>query len=388
MVALLGTHLAGMGAFLTIPVLATLVSAETGLPAALAGVHTALVYAGTLLSGPFVQGLLGRYGGIRMCQWALCMIAAGLALATIGTPWALVLSAVVCGFGHAPVTPAGSHLLYARAPPARRSLIFGLKQCGVPAGAMLVAALAPLAALAFGWRGGVLAMAAFSLLLAAALQPLRAALDADRAAAAPVRPLADARRSLALLRDDPAIRGLSVMAAGFGVSQFCFSSFFVVWQVQSLGLGVAQAGLHLALAQLGGVAGRIGWALLADRFGARPVLLGLGLAMVAAGVALAVAGPAWPVGLVVAIGIVMGASAVAWNGVLLAEVAHAAPPGLVGGATAALGFVFGATMVVMPTAFSALVAVTGGYTAGFLMCAAVSGLGMWPLFRGGWGRRP
>jgi hypothetical protein len=41
-----------------------------------------------------------------------------------------------------------------------------------------------------------------------------------------------------------------------------------------VGLGLALAGLHLALAQGAGVIGRILWALCADRFGARPVLLG------------------------------------------------------------------------------------------------------------------
>ncbi len=376
MLALLGTHMAGMGAFLTVPVLATKIAAETGLPASLAGVHTALVYAGALVSGPFTQGLLARFGGIRLCQIGLCVIAAGLALATIGSPWALLVSALVAGVGHAPITPAGSHLLYARTPPHQRSLIFGLKQTGVPAGAMLVAGLAPLAALAFGWRGGVLAMAGFSLALAMALQPLRATLDADRGPQASASPLADAARSLGLLGSQKRLRALTLMACGYGVAQFCFGSFFVVWQVQVLGVGLAEAGLHLALAQAAGVLGRIAWAVLADRLGAQPVLVGLGVGMVLAALALAAAGPGWPLLLVVTAGMLMGATAVGWNGVLLAEVARVAPAGQVGGATAAMGVAFGATMVVMPSLFTLLVAVTGSYVWGFLMCAGTAGLGL------------
>ncbi len=376
MLALLGTHMAGMGAFLTVPVLATQISGEIGLPASLAGVHTALVYAGALVSGPFTQGFLARFGGIRVCQVGLCVIAAGLGLAVIGTPWALLISALLAGVGHGPITPAGSHLLYARTPAHRRSLIFGLKQTGVPAGAMLVAGLAPLVALAFGWRGGVLAMALLSLALAVALQPLRAALDADRSPQASAAPLADAARSMALLRSQPRIRALTITACGFGVAQFCFGSFFVVWQVQVLGLGLAQAGLHLALAQGAGVVGRILWALCADRFGARPVLMGIGAMMVVAAAALAAAGPGWPVGLVVAVGLLMGATAVAWNGVLLAEIARVAPPGQVGGATAAMGVVFGATMVVMPSLFTLLVGWTGSYVPGFSMCAVTAAIAL------------
>lgn len=386
MLALLGTHMAGMGAFLTVPVLATKIAAETGLPASLAGVHTALVYLGALFSGPFTQGFLARYGGIRVCQVGLCVIAAGLAVATIGHPLALLASALLAGVGHAPITPAGSHLLYARTPAHRRSLIFGLKQTGVPVGAMLVAGLAPLAALAFGWRGGVLAMAVFSLLLAAALQPLRAELDADRGKSGVASPLADAARSLGLLASQRRLRGLTMMACGYGVAQFCFGSFFVVWQVEVLGWGLAEAGLYLAIAQGCGVAGRIAWAVLADRYGAQPVLCGLGLGVVLAATALALAGPGWPSALIIAAGMMMGATAVAWNGVLLAEVARVAPAGQVGGATAALGVAFGATMVVMPSLFTLLVSATGSFTPGFLMCALSGALGLLSVARVGRGR--
>ena len=52
MIALLGTHLAGMGVFLTVPVLAPAIAAELGIAASLAGVHTALVYLGAMVSGP------------------------------------------------------------------------------------------------------------------------------------------------------------------------------------------------------------------------------------------------------------------------------------------------------------------------------------------------
>lgn len=377
MLALLGTHMAGMGAFLTVPVLAPAIAAETGLSASLAGIHTALVYAGALFSGPITQGLLARHGGVRVCQGALVVVGLGVALAAIGHPLALLASALLAGFGHGPITPAGSHLLAPRVPPRRRSLIFGLKQCGVPAGAMLVAALAPILATHYGWRAGVLAMALFSLLLALALQPLRAALDADRAApgAAPLRPWEDAKASLDMLRRDARIRTLTFAASSFGIAQFCFGSFFVVWQVQVMGSGLEQAGLMLALAQGSGVAGRIAWALAADRVGAMPVLLALGLGIGAACFLLALAGPGWPSLILMVVAVAMGASAVGWNGVLLSEVARVAPPGRVGAATAALGFVFAGVMIVAPTLFSALVIGTGGFSLGFALCglAALAG---------------
>jgi MFS family permease len=373
MVALLGVHVAAMGAFLTTPVLAPAIAAETGLAASLAGLHTALVYAGALVSGPFTGLLLKRFGGIRVCQGALVTLGAGIALSTIGTPAALAASALIAGLGHGPVTPAGSHLLASRVPPQRRSLIFSLKQTGVPGGAMMVAAIAPGVATVAGWRAGALTIAGLALLGALALQPIRAAVDADRVRG-PIGGLGgawrDATGSLGLLRRLPALRALTFAAASLGVAQFCFGSFFVVMQVEQLGRSLAEAGLAMALAQAGGVVGRVAWGAAADRAGPVRVLMGLALGAAAASGALALAAPGWPASLVAMAGLAMGATAIGWNGVLLAEAARVSPAGQVGGATAALGVVFGLAMLVGPPAFSGLVALTGGYGAGFALCAA------------------
>ncbi|WP_137179639.1 MFS transporter [Roseomonas sp. AR75] len=376
MLALLSVHLAGMGAFLTVPVLAPAIAAETGLPASLAGFHTALAYAGTLVSAPLTGPLVRRHGGVRVLQCGLLVVGCGIALATIGQPWALALSAFVAGMGHGPITPGSSHLIAARTPPRRRALVFSLKQAGVPAGAMMVAAVAPAAAAIGGWRAGVLTIATAAFLVAACLQPLRAGLDSGRdrgAGAGGLGALArEASGSVWMLRRDAALRHLTLMSCGFGVAQFCFLTFFVVFQVATLGTPLAEAGLRLALAQAAGVVGRIAWALLADRHGARPVLLACGLLAAMAGLVLAASGPGWPVLPVVLAGIVMGATAVGWNGVMLAEAARIAPPGQVGAATAALSFAFGVTMLVAPPAFTGLVALTGGYSAGFLLCVVAT----------------
>jgi MFS family permease len=372
MLALLAAHLAGMGAFLTVPVLAPAIAAETGLPASLAGLHTALVYAGALVTGPLTGALVRRHGGVRVLQAGLVLIGAGIALAALGHPLALALSAFVAGMGHGPVTPGGSHLIAARTPPRRRALVFSLKQTGVPAGAMMVAAAAPAIALLGGWRAGVLAMAVTALVVAVAIQPLRAGLDGGRdprAGGGGFAALArEASGSIGLLRTDPALRHLTLMACGYGIAQFCFLTFFVAFQVTALGTPLAEAGLRLALAQAAGVVGRIGWALLADRAGARPSLVVCGLVAAAGGTVLAFAGPDWPAIVVILAGMVMGATGVGWNGVMLAEAARIAPPGQVGGTTAALSFAFGVTMLVAPPAFSALIGITGGYGAGFLLC--------------------
>jgi len=379
MLALLGVHLAGMGVFLAVPVLAPAIAAEAGIPAAMAGVHTALVYGGALVSGPLAGAFIRRLGAMRVLQLGLALCGVALALSVVAHPLALAVSALACGLGHGPVTPAGSHLLAQRTPANRRSLIFSLKQCGVPAGAMLIAAVTPLIAQAHGWRSGILAVAAFLLVSAAALQPLRGALDADRDRSASLANLrsvwASALGSLAILRHLPVLRRLTVMSALYGISQFCFSAFFVVFQVEALGVSLTEAGFRLALAQGAGVVGRVVWGMVADRVGAAPVLTGLGIAAAASGSALLFAGPGWPGFLLTLAGMGMGATAIGWNGVFLAETARLAPAGQVGATTAATGFVFGACMMVGPPLFSVMVQATGGYGLGFAFCVATALLG-------------
>ncbi|MFN6999531.1 MAG: hypothetical protein ACK4ST_05800, partial [Elioraea tepidiphila] len=87
--------------------------------------------------------------------------------------------------------------------------------------------------------------------------------------------------------------------------------------------------------------------------------------------------------------IAMGATAIGWNGVLLGETARLAPPGQAGAATAMLGVVFALVMLAAPSVFSLTVQATGGYAAGFGLCAVagvVGALALGPMARAGFTR--
>ena len=108
MLALMGTHLAGMGAFLTLPVLAPLISAETGLPASLAGGSRRWSMAGRWsparwprpgCAGMAASGYLSRgrcWSSRSPSRWRPSGIPGALACPVLG------------GLGHGPLGPAGS----------------------------------------------------------------------------------------------------------------------------------------------------------------------------------------------------------------------------------------------------------------------------------------
>src|SRR5262249_59066586 len=112
-------------------------------------------------------------GPLRLSQWCLGFCAAGMSVAALGFLSAVVLGAILMGLGYGPVTPASSHILIRQTAPQRRSLVFSLKQTGVPLGGALAGFVAaPLGGM-IGWRGAASFLALASLALALPVQPLR-----------------------------------------------------------------------------------------------------------------------------------------------------------------------------------------------------------------------
>jgi len=373
-IALMLTHVAGMAAFLTVPVLAPVIGTELGVPLKLAGVYTAVCYLGYCFTSPFAGGLVRRLGGVRTCQLCLLGIAGGLALAVTATPEfalpVLFASAFVAGVGHGPLTAAGSQLLHLVAPERRRALLFSVKQTGTPLGVVMIGAISPTLAQEIGWHSTLIVTAALVLGIGVLMQPLRRMHDAARDPEHQVT-LKGALQELKLFREDATLRALTLAAMAYGCSQFCFSAFFVVYQVEALDISHIDAGINLSIAQAAGAAGRVLWGVVADQWRPWRVLIAIGIGTGLAGIAMALASPAWPGPLVTASAIALGATAIGWNGVLLSETARAAPQ-RAAAATGMLATLFAMAMVVAPTVFSALVGLTGSYDTGFLACAMLA----------------
>jgi MFS family permease len=356
-------------ALLTLPVMAPVVAAALGVSAALVGVYVALVYAGAMAASLAAGAAVARFGAIRVSQVGLVLCAAGLALCAVPYTAASAVGAVLIGLGYGPITPSSSHLLSQSTPAHRMSLVFSVKQTGVPLGGMLAGALVPSLMLLLGWQGALLASAAANLLCALIAQPLRTELDADRRADQPMK-LGNLAQPIRLVLGHPALKMLAACSFVFSIAQLSLTTYLVTYLNEGLAYGLVAAGLALSLAQLGGVVGRILWGWVADRgMGARRMLALLAAVMALSSVATALLSPALPQWLVLAVLVVFGASAVGWNGIYLAEVARQAPPGLAGVATGGtLAFTFFG-VVLGPPVFGALSALFQSYRAGYLALA-------------------
>ena len=156
-------------------VMAPVVASELGVSAHGIGWFVALAYLFAMASGLACGALIRRFVPVRVCQISVCLAAAGLAAGTGAVLPAVFAAAVLSGSGYGLVNPASSHILSRSAPPSMMSLIFSIKQTGVPLGGALAGALVPPLVLYLSWRWGAVVMALLCLLVALATQPARAA---------------------------------------------------------------------------------------------------------------------------------------------------------------------------------------------------------------------
>ena len=308
-----------------------------------------------------------RYGALRISQMSLVLLAAGTALATLGTPLTLVLSAVICGGGAAVSTPASSHLLARCASPRYLPLVFSIKQTAVPAGLLVAGVFAPQLTEWVGWRATMMICAAACAVFALVLQPLRRIFDSDRV---PTRTfqLSDFRATLTSVLATPGLRALSFACLAFNGLQATVTAYFVIY-LTTLGYTPVAAGFVFSVAVAVAVPGRILWGWLgSSHVSPRLMMAGLALGMAGSVALLALCSAGWPTLLVGLIACVLSATALSWHGILLAEAARAAPEDMRGSVTGGVLSFGQVGALALPLMYSGLLEVTGSYGIGFIMC--------------------
>lgn len=327
----------------------------------------------------FLGGRLVRRRGAAWtaisCALAVA-IGAGILSGSTGLA-ALLAAGVAVGFAFGPETPASTALLAALAPPSRRPLVLSLRQTGNQIGAAGASLVLPIVAAAFGVGAAFGLVAVAALALAACLALLAGGWRGIATIGAPLRLSAAAR----LLRAHPDLGRLALVSAPWSALQLLVNGWFVLLVVETRGLDPVAAGRLLAVAQIGGLVGRLGWGAVATKTGTRPLLIGLGAAMGIAAVGSAFAGPGTPAALAWATAAALGLSASGWNGVFIAEVARLAPEGRVAETTGAvltvsyLGLVVGPPIVALATAIA-------GLASAFVAIGATAALAAVALSRG------
>ncbi len=361
---------------MAVPLLGPPLMDRAGLPPESIGLVSAMSSAGICWYLACGGPMLAHHGAVRSLQIGLACTALGLFL--LSQPLGLLglLGALAIGFGVAPNTPAGSQILNRAAPARHRTLIFSIKQAGVPFGGMLAGLVVAPLALSHGLGtalGCIITLAVAAML---AIQPFRRRLDGPGPAAqteAWGRALLSPRvlvRSLGSLRAHPSLPLLTALGASFSIVQACLGGFMATYVVTQHAATLAEAGRLVALMQAASLAGRIGLGWVSDRMAGRALQLLTAQALAAALAVLALVSVAdqgaWALHLCVA---AAGLCGFGWVGVHMAELARVAPPRMVGEVTSAANLFGFLGSVCGPLAFTLVVRWTGSYALAFALAA-------------------
>ena len=362
-VAFMQTHLHRM-AFA--PLIPTFVD-DLGLTYAAAGtIQTAYFWTYTAVQIP-VGLIADRWGVRRVMGVCMALLAAGaLVFALSGGYGEAVLARMIVGLGAAAVWVPGMRLLSEWFPPSERGRATGLMSAGGGFGGTLALVLVPVVATGWGWRVayGMLAVPA-AVTLALIVLGLRAG---PPAAAAPV---ARARGTLRRVLVSRRLLPLNIAVLFSYGGYFSFLTFLPSFLVRQLDMTNAQAGVVTGLITAGTI---VSWplaGLLSDRLGRRkPVYLASQALSALACAVFALGVPyftPWTVAATaVATGLLVGGMIVPF--VMVVELFPAELAATAAGVTNAACFVGG---MVLPIVLGLLVDVTGGFTAAFLVAAAV-----------------
>lgn len=352
-----------------VAVLTPLAASDVGIGPDFVGLYIGIVYIGSMVASISTGDLVRRFGSIRVSQACLLISGAGLAMLQVGTLPAVAASALLLGCAQGPVTPASSHLLVRLTQPKDLALALSIKQTGVPLGGALAGALVPPLTVVGGWEFAALAVTAACGTLALAIQATRAAFDAERetSLAFSIRGVA---RPLRLAAGIGRVRRLAVCAFAFSALQLSVVTYLVTYLNTRLGYTLVEAGMMLAVLQVTSIFARVLWGAVADRMRQAVALLAiLAVGMSVCSILIGLATSHWSTAAMATLCVAVGATALGWNGVVLGEVARAAPGGQAVEATGGVVFFTYFGVLVGPPAFALIVQQSGGYALGFALLA-------------------
>ncbi|MEE4451628.1 MFS transporter [Novosphingobium resinovorum] len=350
--------------------IAPVVAREFGLAPHYVGYQISVIYAAGTFASAMAGTLIQRRGPVQVEQMALACFGIALLLLTSASPWAALLASMVIGLGYGVQNPASAQILGAVTPPHRRSLIFSIKQAGVPIGGVLAALAVPALAAAIGWRTTLVigAVPCFAMIGVLALKD-----GPPRTAPAALSVWRGFLYEQRLVWGKAPLRVLALLGMLYSSLQLSLSAFAVVMLVEH-GWSLVAAGLVTGALQGCGALGRVSWGGLGDRFGGFTVLAVIGAISMACMIALWQL-DALPAAVQVAVLCLFGFCMSGWNGVVMAECTrHCAPEDagrVIGGA---LVYTFIGVMI-GPAAMATIYALCGDYGTSFLLVSWVAGLG-------------
>ena len=367
------THMAGTANIISVSAMAPVISRDLGLSAAQFGLFITSYYGAQALFSVPSGGVTDRLGVGRTIVLAHgVMVAAALGLAVAPSFSACLVALFVMGIGYSMTNPSTARGVADWFPQAKRGLAMGLKQVGVPLGGLVGAGAGWLAA-GTDWQTvmvGVAALIGISGVICLSLIPPSRSDGAGR--------LSAVQNIRAVVKD----RNLTTYFAGSGltnVGQTNFFAFLTLFLTEAARMGQGTASLFLGLAQAVSALARVGLGAISDRaFGGNRRTLMVWVTALAAlfTAAMVWVDPVWGVYTGLVLTVMLGITIAAVAPVMQAITVELADPRLAGSATGySMLWIHGFSMTA-PLVFGFAVDHWGGFSAGWLVTAAIMVVGV------------
>jgi MFS transporter, ACS family, hexuronate transporter len=294
---------------------------ELGLSRSELGLLTSAIWGGMLL-GMLPSGMLAdRLGERRVIAVGATLLGLVLLLAAqapaFGWLFGLLLLAA---FGSSSASPGGTKAIASWFPPHQRGLAMGIRQMGVTAAGVIASVLLPPIAVAAHWQAAFRTVAVIVLCVTVGF----ALLYRETAPQPTLTPNVGGGVK-ALFRNRTFVFGTAYAWVFMGALGSAVTYLGVAMH-QEVGVSAIVAGYLLAVLQIGGIAGRIGWGLLSDRLGRRaPAMIACGVMTLAICSVMAFVQGAVPLALVAVLAFLLGLAAMGWNALYLTLVSDQVP---------------------------------------------------------------
>lgn len=236
---------------------------DLGITRAQVGMFTSTIYFGMVLFSTHAGWLTDRIG-IRFFllagPGAMGLVFLSLSLAHSFIPALLIV--FIAGVGYQFINPTTVKTLSQWFPPNMRATAIGIKQSGISFGGAVGAVVIPVMALAWGWRGTVIAIG-IAILAVVILSWIyyrepSSGVKASKSELITMKGLLHTitQRNLVLQ---------SIAGAMYCIPSVVIATYLVLYLKETLSISLVVAGTCLMVAQFGTVAGRILWGVISDR---------------------------------------------------------------------------------------------------------------------------
>jgi MFS family permease len=352
--------------------LGPMLSHSLGLTRVEVGLLTSAIWGGMLIGMLPFGMLVDRYGERSVLLFGGSLLVGFLLIGSRATTFqALFFALIPAAIGASSSSPGGTRAIAAWFEPHRRGMAIGIRQTGVTAAGVLAAVILPPIALSFGWQAAFVTVA--GLALASMLAFVLFYREPPMETRTRRRPL-DIR---VLLRSRTWVAATAYGWVFMGALGSVVA-YLAVSLNQDAGLTPVQAGLLLAVLQVGGIVARLGFGVLSDRIGSRGRVMSMTAALaVVACAAMAVLGHgATPPAVLILVAFALGLSCMGWNALYITLSAEVVPVEHAATAVGAGTTVTFIGMLVVPPVFGLIADHTGTYAWSWLALGGWAATGL------------